>query len=290
MSAHRSVVVGVDGSKASLQAVAWAAREADRRRLSLALVTTVSVRNTFGVPIGMPAGFFEQEESEGREILLDAAEYARRAVPDRELDIETHLCTGSPSLELVDRSKSASMVVVGAGYNRFGWERFGSVGTALVTHTHAPAVVVRDLPHVEINDISGPVVVGVDGSEHSSRAIAAAFEEAALRGTELVAVHAWSDLDVRAPFRFRIDWDSVENRERALLSENLSGHGEQFPDVTVRPVVVLDQPSRYLASHAADAQLLVLGRRGRGGFPNLLLGSTTWALLHTVTCPVMVVP
>lgn len=82
----------------------------------------------------------------------------------------------------------------------------------------------------------------------------------------------------------------MENRERALLSESLSGHGEQFPDVTVRPVVVLDQPSRYLASHAADAQLLVLGRRGRGGFPNLLLGSTTWALLHTVTCPVMVVP
>ncbi|WP_175427977.1 universal stress protein [Rhodococcus pyridinivorans] len=290
MTAHHPIVAGVDGSRASLQAVAWAAREAERRRLPLSLVTIVSVRNTFGVPIGMPAGFFEQEESEGRDMLLDAAEYARRAVPEGELDIETHLCTDSPSLELVDRSKSASMVVVGAGDNRFGWERFGSVSRAVVTHTHAPAVVVRKLPHVDVNDISGPVVVGVDGSEHSVRAVSAAFEEASLRGTDVVAVHAWSDLDVRGPFRFRIDWDSVENKERALLSESLAGHGEEFPDVRVHPVVVLDQPSHYLASHAADAQLLVLGRRGRGGFPSLMLGSTTWALLHTVTCPVMVVP
>ncbi|MGV9717150.1 universal stress protein [Rhodococcus pyridinivorans] len=75
------------------------------------------------------------------------------------------------------------------------------------------------------------------------------------------------------------------------MSESLAGHGEEFPDVRVHPVVVvLDQPSHYLASHAADAQLLVLGRRGRGGFPNLMLGSTTWALLHTVNWPVMVVP
>ena len=121
-------------------------------------------------------------------------------------------------------------------------------------------------------------------------AVSAAFEEASLRGTDVVAAHAWSDLDVRGPFRFRIEWDSVENKERALLSESLAGHGEEFPDVRVHPVVVLDQPSHYLASHAADAQLLVLGRRGRGGFPSLMLGSTTWALLHTVTWPVMVVP
>ncbi len=224
----------------------WAAREAERRRLPLSLVTIVSVRNTFGVPIGMPAGFFEQEESEGRDMLLDAAEYARPRAPDGDLDIETHLCTGSPSLELVDRSKSASMVVVGAGDNRFGWERFGSVSRAVVTHTHAPAVVVRKLPHVDVNDISGPVVVGVDGSEHSVRAVSAAFEEASLRGTDVVAVHAWSDLDVRGPFRFRIDWDSVENKERALLSESLAGHGEAFPDVRVYPVVVLDQPPTIL--------------------------------------------
>jgi len=60
-------------------------------------------------------------------------------------------------------------------------------------------------------------MVDVGGSEHSSRAITAAFEEAALRDTELVAVHAWSDLDVQAPFRFRIDRDSAGNRGRAVV-------------------------------------------------------------------------
>ncbi len=73
MTAHHPIVAGVDGSRASLQAVVWAAREAERCRLRLSLVTIVSVRNTFGVPIGMPAGFFEQEGSEGRDMLLDAA-------------------------------------------------------------------------------------------------------------------------------------------------------------------------------------------------------------------------
>ncbi|WP_308257062.1 universal stress protein [Rhodococcus sp. DMU2021] len=59
ITAHHPIVAGVDGSRASLQAVVWAAREAERCRLPLSLVTIVSVRNTFGVPIGMPAGFFE---------------------------------------------------------------------------------------------------------------------------------------------------------------------------------------------------------------------------------------
>nr|WP_016693958.1 universal stress protein [Rhodococcus rhodochrous] len=288
MSAHRPIVVGVDGSAPALQAVIWGAREAKERGVPLALVTTVSIRGFHGTPGGMPAGFFEQEEGEGRKRLSEATDRAHRAASG--LEVESHLCTGSPVLELIERSKTASMVVVGAGHSRLGWERFGSVSSSLVLHTHAPAVVVRDLPYIDVSDITGPVVLGVDGSEDNSRAVELAFDEAARRDVELVAVHAWSDVDVRSPFRFRIDWDAVETRERALLSENLAGYVEQFPDVPVRPIVAMDQPSHNLAAHAANAQWLVLGRRGRGGFPNMLLGSTTWALLHTVLCPLMVVP
>lgn len=288
MSAHRSIVVGVDGSAPALQAVIWGAREAKERGAPLTLVTTVSTRGSSGTPVDMPAGFFEQEEAEGRKRLSEATDRAHHLVPG--LEVESHLCTGAPALELIERSRTASMVVVGAGHSRLGWERFGSVSSSLVLHTHAPAVVVRDLPYIDVSDITGPVVLGVDGSEDNSRAVALAFDEAARRGVELVAVHSWSDLDVRVPFRSRIDWDVVETRERALLSENLAGYAEQFPDVPVRPIVVMDQPSRNLATHAANAQLLVLGRHGRGGFPNMLLGSTTWALLHTVLCPLMVVP
>ncbi|MFC9555256.1 universal stress protein [Rhodococcus sp. NPDC056960] len=290
MTAHRSIVVGVDGSQSSLQAVSWAAHEATLRSAPLTLVTTMFVPGAHGVPVGVPASFFEKEELEGKKRLVRGEEVAVRAVSEHPLEVEKVFSMGAPSGELIERSKSALMVVVGA--NRHGiFDRavLGSVSAAVVAHAHAPVAVVRGLPHTEINDVGGPVVVGVDGSAHSEPAISAAFEEAALRKAELVAVHAWSDVDLYAPFPSDVDWSQVESRERALLSESLAGRAEEFPDVQVRPVVVMDQPARYLREQAENAQLLVTGSRGRGGFASLLMGSTSRALLHTVTCPLLIV-
>jgi len=235
----------------------------------------------------MPAAFFEQGEFEGRQQLVDAAAYASSTV--WEIEIDTHLCTGPPSEELIKRSESAVMVVVGAGrHNVVERALRGSVSTAVVAHAHAPVVVVQDLPYVSVTDISGPIVVGVDGSEHSQRAIATAFEEASLHGVELIAAHVWSDIEVHAPFRDDVGWGEIENRERAVLSESLAGYAEQFPDVRVRSVVAMDRPARHLREYAVEAQLLVVGRRGRGGFASMLLGSTSRTLLRTVSCPLMV--
>ncbi|WP_370179461.1 universal stress protein [Rhodococcus wratislaviensis] len=290
MTTRRPIVAGVDGSESSLQAVSWAAHEATLRNAPLTLVTTMFVPGAHGMPVGVPASFFEEEELECKARLVRAEEVATRAVPGHTLEIDTAFCMGAPSGELVERSKSALMVVVGA--NRHGIiDRtvLGSVSAAVVTHAHAPVAVVRDLPHTAINDVAGPVVVGVDGSANSEPAISAAFEEAALRQVELVAVHAWSDVELHAPFPSDVDWTQVESREGAILSESLAGRAEDFPDVQVRPVVVMDQPARNLREQAERAQLLVVGSRGRGGFASMLLGSTSRALLHTVTCPLLIV-
>lgn len=290
MTTRRPIVAGVDGSESSLQAVSWAAHEAALRNVPLTLVTTMFVPGAYGMPVGVPASFFEEEELECKARLVRAEEVATRAVPGHTLEIDTAFCMGAPSGELVERSKSALMVVVGA--NRHGIiDRtvLGSVSAAVVTHAHAPVAVVRDLPHTEINDVAGPVVVGVDGSANSEPAISAAFEEAALRQVELVAVHAWSDVELHAPFPSDVDWTQVESHEGAILSESLAGRAEDFPDVQVRPVVVMDQPVRNLREQAERAQLLVVGSRGRGGFASMLLGSTSRALLHTVTCPLLIV-
>ncbi len=215
MTTRRPIVAGVDGSESSLQAVSWAAREAALRNAPLTLVTTMFVPpGAHGMPVGVPASFFEEEELECKARLVRAEEVATRAVPGHTLEIDTAFCMGAPSGELVERSKSALMVVVGA--NRHGIiDRtvLGSVSAAVVTHAHAPVAVVRDLPHTEINDVAGPVVVGVDGSADSEPAISAAFEEAALRQVELVAVHAWSDVELHAPFPSDVDWTQVESRE-----------------------------------------------------------------------------
>lgn len=289
MTAHRPIVVGVDGSPSSLQAVSWAAREAARRGVPLTLVTTTIVSGGYGVPIGMPHTFFEMERLDAEARLADAEKMVAQSVPGKTTEIEAVFAQGSPTRELIERSKSALMVVVGA--NRRGLiERaiLGSVSGAVVAHAHSPVAVIRGLPHVDVNDIAGPVVVGVDGSEHSEPAVALAFEEAALRGVELVAVHAWSDVELHAPFPSDFDWAQIEERERATLSESLAGYAGQFPDVPVRTVVVMDQAVRSLREQADHAQLLVVGSRGRGGFAGMLLGSTSRALLHTVTCPLIV--
>lgn len=175
MSGHRPIVVGIDGSPSSLQAVAWAAREAALRSSPLSLVTTMFVPGRYGVPIGVPASFFQDEERDGKDRLDRAAQTARAAVPEHHIEIETTVCSGTPAGELLERSADATMLVVGA--NRRGIvERavLGSVSSAVATHASCPVAVIRGEPDRNINDISGPVVVGVDGSQHSEPAISMA--------------------------------------------------------------------------------------------------------------------
>ena len=290
MTAHKPIVVGVDGQSA-LQAVTWAAREAVYHDAPLVLVTVTSGFGDPGVPAGIPARFFDDKELAARKRLAKAEEFARAAADGHDIDIEIARGTGSPAHELLERSKTARMVVVGS--NRYGpVERalLGSVSTAVVIHAQCPVAVVRELPHTDVTEIVGPVVVGVDGTANSGPAISVAFEEAAQRHVGLVAVHAWSDIDLDlAGWRGSgFEWEKQHTREMALLAESLAGRAEDYPDVKVQPVAVIDRPVHNLRAQAERAQLLIVGSRGRGGFASMLLGSTSRALLHSVTCPLIV--
>lgn len=292
MPGHHPIVVGIDGSPSSLQAVSWAAREAALRNSPLSLLTTTFVPGTYGVPIGMSDSFFQDQERDSKDRLDRAAQTARDAVPGRNIEIATTVCTGTPACELLARSANASMLVVGA--NRRGIiERavLGSVSSAVAAHAPCPVAVIRGIPDRDINDIPGPVVVGVDGTRHSEPAISMAFEEAALRQSELLAVHAWSDivLELSLDGGTEAEWKRDAANETALLSENLAGRAETYPDVKVRTLVVRDRPTRHLREQAENAQLLVVGSRGRGGFSSMLLGSTSRALMHSVLCPLLIV-
>ncbi|MDV7245300.1 MULTISPECIES: universal stress protein [Rhodococcus] len=292
MTGHRPIVVGTDGSPSSLQAVSWAAKEAALRNLPLSLITTTFVPGAYGVPIGMPASFFEDEQRDGRERLERAEQIARAAVPAHNIEIVATLCTGTPAGELIGRSATASMVVVGANRQGIVERAFlGSVSSAVAAHAHCTAAVVRGAADRDINDRAGPVVVGVDGSRHSESAISMAYEEAALRQAELVAVHAWSDITLVIAFDGGSDaeWRRAAENETAVLSESLAGRAEDYPDVKMRTVVVRDRPARNLREQAENAQLLVVGSRGRGGFTSMLLGSTSRTLMHSVTCPLLIV-
>jgi nucleotide-binding universal stress UspA family protein len=164
----------------------------------------------------------------------------------------------------------------------------------LAAHGHCPVAVIRDREPGPGLPASGAVVVGVDGSSVSESAVAIAFEEASARGADLIAVHAWLEFVSAAPSLYAnqllFDWAPIENQQREILAERLAGWQEKYPDVTVHRVVSREEkPAQALQFHAADAQLLVVGSRGHGGFVGMLLGSTSRKLIHDAPCPLMVV-
>lgn len=285
------ILVGVDGSRSSDEAVRWAAATAERRHAPLHIVAAAFVQGRAGVPIGLPPAYLEEQEPEGRRLLSAAAALAENAASAGALTISTELVPGNPSRVLVELSSAAQMVVVGSrGRGEITGGLVGSVSTAVAAHADCPVAVIRE-QSADRAASGDTVVVGVDGTPNSEPAIEEAFIEASLRGVDLTAVHAWSDVSLSAlrPHEPTFHWPTIQEREEAVLSESLGGFADDYPEVTVRNVVVKDRPVDSLVALAAKAQLVVVGSRGRGGFARILLGSTSRALLHRTTCPTLIV-
>ena len=282
------IVVGVDGSPASNVAVYWAGQEAAMRNLPLALVYVVNpvVPNWPNAPV--PAEFEQWQKENARMFIDDAVkivdENGKNGGP-AEINSEVVFSATVPTL--VDLSKEAEMIVVGCrGTGALARVLLGSVSTGLVHHAHCPVAVIHDEDPLMPHPAQAPVLLGIDGSPASESATAIAFDEASRRGVELVALHAWSDIEViELP---GLDWTVVKAQEEQLLAERLAGWQERYPDVKVHRLVVCDRPARQLIRHSETAQLVVVGSHGRGGFAGMSLGSVSSAVVHTARMPVIV--
>lgn len=289
------IVVGIDGSDESSRGVVWAARAAARRNLGLKLVAAVEVPAAFYAEPYVALDHRSELAQIGAARLSSAEVLARRVVedlPEADLEIETETVEGRPAEQLLEAAKGARMIVVGArGHSELTALVVGSVAKAVVMHAECPVVVVRGRCLDGYPPSEGPVVVGVDGSLTSQAAVAVAFEEASLRSAQLIAVHVWSDVAVVPGFGAMVEdpnWREVQEREEIVLAERLAGFSEQYPDVSVRRVIARDRPVRVLSDYSEQAQLIVVGTRGRGGFTGMLMGSVSTALIHTADCPVLV--
>jgi nucleotide-binding universal stress UspA family protein len=286
-NARHGLVVGVDGSPSSMVAVEWAAKDAALRGEPLTLLHVVMPPVTVSLPrVAVPAGFQRWQEDAGKVILDDAAALAEKAVTPRTVAIERRIVSGLPIVTLAEMSRHAVMVVVGCrGHGRLG-RILGSVGLGLAQHGHGPVAVVHDDDPPLPESAFAPVVVGIDGSPTSEAATAQAFEEAARRGVDLVAVHAC------------MDWSGSEHPfdERAalaaggpeVLAQGIAGWQDRYPDVTVQRMVVTDHAAEHLVEQSRHCQLVVLGSRGLGGFAGLLLGSVSSAVVQSARAPVLV--
>ncbi|QXV56444.1 universal stress protein [Amycolatopsis sp. TNS106] len=288
----RKIVVGVDGTEPGRAAVRWAAAVAEERLLKMLVVHALRVdKLAYGAGLGGPTPWYDVLAEEGQRVLDEAVSEARSVAPG--VDVDTRMPADSPVPTLIDASKSAAMVVVGGtGKGFFGEMTIGSTASAVVAHAHCPVVVMRGRKNTTAYPAEGPIVVGIDGSPLSERALEIAFEEAAWRKADLVVVHAWRDVtydDAYGMARLVVQWESIEDEERRLLAQRLAGWQEKYPDVKVERVLVQDRPRHALLEWSAQAQLVVVGSRGRGGFTGQVLGSTSQALAHHAECPVLVV-
>ena len=282
------VLVCVDGSAASDAAVAWGTREAIVRQLPLTVMHAVAPV-VVGWPVGQLYASMPEWQKDNAQHVIDQARktFSASLGGSEPPEMRTEMVYSSVVPALIDASTDAWMIVTGSqGMGALGRLLLGSVATSLLHHAHCPVAVIhsdeRGAP-----DSNAPVLLGIDGSPASEAAMALAFDESSRRGVALVALHAWSDVGVFPVLG--MDWHERESQGQEVLAERLAGWQEQYPDVPVKRLLVCDKPARWLLEESERAQLVVVGSRGRGGFPGMLLGSVSSAVAQSATVPVIVV-
>jgi len=140
------------------------------------------------------------------------------------------------------------------------------------------------------------IVVGVDHSAGAKEGLRFALEEARLRGATLRAVHGWqypyigwTGIGAGLPPIDEVQLHEFRDAAEAALDSALQ---EAIPDtvgVEVERRVVEGAPAAVLVEESGDADLLVVGSRGLGGFAQLLLGSVSQQCAHHAKCPVVIV-
>ncbi|HEY5878450.1 MAG TPA: universal stress protein [Nakamurella sp.] len=282
------IVVGIDESEGARAAAQWAAKEAAQRHAALHLVSAYPTRIGTGVADVVP-GLAHQ----------DALKELQRQVQAELIEAHPGLkVTGIVAYEesiplLLRESAHALMLVVATrGAGRLSHVALGSVAFGVASRAQLPVVVVR--PGIDLVEPCGPVVVGIDGSPVSEKALGFAFEAASVHGTSLLAVHAWDadrafDPEAAQATVDRVTLDDLAEVERVVLAERLAGWRERYPDVPVESTLLTEHAADGLERLSKKAQLVVVGSRGRNRFAGALLGSTSQYLIVHAASPVVVV-
>ena len=192
---------------------------------------------------------------------------------------------------LLAAAKDADLLVVGArGAGGFPGLQLGSVSQQVLHHATGPVAVVRHAVGVDDTPEGGRVVVGVDGSPSSGAALQWALAEPGRRAATVEVMHAWDVPIIVGPLPGSYSYDTagLEEAAHALVDRMVDEAG--VPGVAVDRQVVAGGPASVLLDAAEGAGLVIVGRRGLGGFRRLLLRSVSDHLARHAPCPVVVIP
>jgi nucleotide-binding universal stress UspA family protein len=288
------VVVGYDVSASARTAVAWAADEAARRGVELAVAYAADYTGLVGGPFGS-AWLPEAVHDAAERIAEEGAAIARERQPD--LKVSTHAYAGPPGETLVRESRGSGLLVVGSrGLSETGACIHASVGGQVGARALCPVVIVRG-HDVVAPDAGHPVVVAVDGTSASGAALRFAAATARETGAPLRITSAW--LTVREDWT-RAYWlaaDPTQNPDTTarIATERVAAEAAaEVAALAPRVPVEIDtrggRPDEVILDVAGDdAGLIVVGSRGRGNVTGLLFGSVGHGVVHGARVPVAVV-
>lgn len=285
-STSTAVVVGVDGSEPSRRALVWAAGEAVQRGVALRVV------HSFPFDM-MVAPERDPQVRLASQHMLDVADHARHLVDDA-VEVTSALLDGVPSKALVDESRRCALLVLGSrGHGGFANLLLGSTSVDVTARAECPVVVVPDREGSDPGSLQ-PVIVGVDASEGSLRALEFGFARAEAREARLVAVHVWRPPTAYGSYAgasvLHAESDRLEEEARAVLAGALARWRERCPAVVVDERVVRGQTVAELAGMSAqNADVVVVGSRGRTALAGMMMGSVSQGLLRHAGAPVVVV-
>ena len=282
------IVVGVDGSEQADRALHWAVREAELRSAEIELVHAYVIHVH-----GYISGKTDREYAMDR---LDAVIERNRALLDRVKWSEAIIgVVGSVAAGLMDAGEDAELIVVGArGIGGFNGLFVGSTGYRTAAHASTPVAVIRGDDDTRAADGRRAIVVGIDGSRASRRALRWSLEEAARRGVGLTVVHGYvAPSGTVTTLASRDQYDQYRERlhhEAVDLVDRMMGEVYAGGDVAVDQVVSAGGPAGVLLEHSGPDRLLVVGTHGRGALGRAVFGSISHQVLQHATGPVVVVP
>lgn len=274
-----SVVVGVDGSTAGLDAVVVAAAHAADGHRTLVIVHASG-------HVGRRSSASEQARRiAGERCVSRALEVAHHARPG--VQIDTVVLPSDPVELLVELSTTAELVVVGSrGRGPLETMVLGSVSAAVASVAKAPVVVARPPRHTRP---AGWVVVGTDGTEKSAAALAFAFRYASRWSRPLTVVHAVKERTTSETGDIPVDRLPRYHEEISALAEAVSGLRATYPDAVPELRIVGGSAAKYLARVSDHAELVVVGSGRQHGRAGAVLGSVSQAVAELGRCSVAVV-
>ncbi len=267
--------------------MAWAAAEALSLGAPIHLISALdldapAISGASAIALDSVA---EGLESGTRTVLEEAAARLSSLAPG--VGVSAQLVAGKAARALLDASATAAVVVLGSA-------RAGALQQLLLGTTSISVVALAKCPVVVVGaqvPVGGDIVVAVDGSAHSAAALDYAFASAQRLGCGVQALAVWyvEIVDgVVATTPGSPQFEQVQAHYREMVDRVVAPRQAAYPQVPITVEVRRGSVPKVLVESAANARLLVLGTRGRGGIKGLLLGSVSRKVLNSATVPVAV--